>query len=173
LSGQFRLPDELRPKLARPMGRLFTKDEIASGEFANAVRATKLVVSVGDKVTETLAEMGRVPDVQIIDSRENRKERKPPRAAHVVLIRVKNPAGSITTDAIVGIRRAFNGRLPARVLVEGEEDLLAIPAIALAPTSAGIFYGQPGEGVVMIMASREAKARNKALLEEMGAPPVE
>lgn len=173
MSGQFTLPEKFRSKLARPMGRLFTEDEIAGGQFAGAVRATKFVVSVGDKVTETLSEMGRDPDVQIIDSRENRKDRKPPKGTYSQLIRVKNPAGAITDDATAGIRRAFNGKLPARVLVEGEEDLLAIPAIALAPAAAGVFYGQPGEGIVMVVANREAKSRNRALLEEMGAPPIE
>lgn len=173
MRGQFKLPEALRPKLAKPMGRLFTKEEIRSGDFAAAVRATRFVVSVGDRVTETLAEMGRPPDVQIVDSRENRKDRKPPRAEHANLITVKNPAGYITMEAIAGIKRAFSGKRPARVLVSGEEDLLAIPAVVLAPTSAGIFYGQPGEGIVMVVVSREAKARNKELLRQLGAPSIE
>jgi GTP-dependent dephospho-CoA kinase len=173
LSEQFKLPDELRTKLAKPMGRLFTKAEIDGGEFGAAVRATKFIVSVGDRVTETLAEMSRPPDVQIVDSKENRKSRRPPKADHSELIRVKNPAGYITIEAINGIKRAFFGKLPSRVLVDGEEDLLAIPAIVLAPISSGIFYGQPGEGIVMVLASREAKARNRELLAELGVPPVD
>lgn len=172
MSGQYRLPEHLRSGLAKPMGRLFRREEIESGEFAAALRESAMVVSVGDRVTETLAQLGRSPDVQIVDSRENRKDREPPNAAHDELIRVRNPAGYITTDAIEAIRKAFQGRKPARVLVDGEEDLLAIPAIALAPVSADVFYGQPGEGIVMVRASAEAKARSRELLKEMGVPAI-
>jgi uncharacterized protein (UPF0218 family) len=172
LSGQYRLPEELRSKLAKPLGRLFTRKEIESGLFAKTVEKSSMVISVGDRVTETLGGMGRVPDVQIVDSKENRKAREPPDVEHGPTIRVKNPAGYITADAIDGIRKAFGGRKPVMVLVEGEEDLLAIPAVALAPLSADVFYGQPGEGIVMVRADASAKARNRTLLAEMGAPAI-
>jgi uncharacterized protein (UPF0218 family) len=154
------------------MGRLFTRKEIESGVLTAVLKEASVVVSVGDRVTETLAGLGRAPDVQIVDSKENRKVRSPPMATHEELILVKNPAGYITAGAMEGVRRAFHGRKPARVLVDGEEDLLAIPAIALAPTSADVFYGQPGKGIVMVRAGSEAKARSKELLKEMGAPPI-
>lgn len=162
----------MRKKLARPLGRLFSREEIESGVFAKAVRNSGMVVSVGDRVTEVLGEMGRVPDVQIVDARENRKAREPPDVPHGRLIRVKNPAGYITAEAIEGIKRAFEGKKPARVLVDGEEDLLAIPAVALAPLHADVFYGQPGEGIVMVRADASAKARDRALLAKMGAPAI-
>ena len=172
MSGKYRLPARLRPKLARPMGRLFSEQEIRAGALAAAAKESGMVVSVGDRVTETLAELGRVPEVQIVDSRENRRDREPPVATHVELIRVRNPAGYITAEAIDGIRKAFHARKPVRVLVDGEEDLLALPAIALAPQSADIFYGQPGEGIVVVRAGPAAKTRNRELLKKMRAPAV-
>ncbi len=164
----YRLPEGLRTKLARPIGRLFSAEEVKGQSFAEVVREAPMVITVGDRVTETLGAQGRVPDVQVIDSLENRKERIPPDVAFARKIEVSNPPGTITDGAIEGIREALRGRKPVRVAVEGEEDLLAIPVIALAPVSAVIFYGQPGEGIVVVRADPESKSRNRAILAEIG-----
>lgn len=164
----YKLPEALRAKLAKPMGRLFRASEVGGPEFSDAVIAAPMVVTVGDHVTETVGVLGRVPDVQVVDSKENRKERPPPDVAYSRKILVKNPPGTITEDAIGGIREAFRGRKPVRVAVDGEEDLLAIPVIALAPISALVIYGQPGEGIVTVRADAESKSRNRAVLAELG-----
>lgn len=143
---------------------------VDSDSFAASVRGAGTVVTVGDKVTETVAGLGRVPDVQIVDGKENRKKRTPPKVKHVVSAKVRNPAGTITMEAMDGIREAFRGRKPARVLVDGEEDLLAIPAVIFAPLGARVYYGQPGEGIVMLKVDAAMKVRNRQLLMRMRAP---
>lgn len=170
MSRAYRLSEGLRTKLTRPIGRLFSVEEVESESFAEVVREAPMVITVGDRVTETLAAQGRVPDVQVADSRENRKERAPPDVAYARKIEVENPAGTITEGAIEGIREALLGQKPARVAVSGEEDLLVIPVLALAPESAVIFYGQPGEGVVVVKADAKSKSRNRAILAEIGIP---
>jgi len=170
LSGQFRLPDEMRSELAMPLGRLFGPKEIEGAEFLGIVNGAAFVVTVGDRVTETVGSMGRVPDVQVVDARENRKPRVLPRVKPRETLRAKNPAGSITVEALETIRNALAGEKPARVLVDGEEDLLAVPAIALAPHEACIFYGQPGAGIVLVISDEPAKRRSWALLKRMGVP---
>lgn len=172
MEGEYPLPQELREMLAKPMGRLFTEGEIESGGFGDALAGSTMVVTVGDRATETVAAKGRVPDVQIVDGRENRNVREPPDVSYAVLYKVRNPAGMITLEAFEGIKKAFEGRKPARVLVDGEEDLLAIPAIVLAPLSAVLFYGQPGRGMVMVKADEGAKSRNSDLLKQMGFPQL-
>ena len=164
----FGLPEELRSSLAKPMGRVFSENEVNGPEFENLVRESPMVVTVGDRVTETLGNMGRTPDVQVVDGFERRKPREPPKVPYSRLIRVRNPAGSLTSDAIEGMGRAFEGRKPVRVLVEGEEDLMAMLAIAMAPVSAIVFYGQPGMGVVVVKANAVAKSRDRAILAKMG-----
>jgi hypothetical protein len=153
--------------LAKPLGKLFEANEIAGGSFAKEVDASPFVVSVGDRVTETLGRMGRIPDVQVVDAKENRVERRPPDVPHSRSISVRNPPGTITEGAIEAIRKAFSGKKPARVMVEGEEDLLVIPAVILAPASATVLYGQPGVGIVVVRATAAAKARHRALLARM------
>jgi len=168
LSRVYRLPETLRAKLAKPMGRLYSAAEVGGSEFSSTITAAPMVVTVGDRVTETVGALGRVPDVQVVDSKENRRERLPPDVAYSRKISVRNPPGAITEEAIGVIRDAFRGPKPVRVAVEGEEDLLAIPVIALAPISALVVYGQPGEGVVTVRADAESKSRNRAVLAELG-----
>ena len=167
MTGEFPLPEKLRSRLAKPLGVLYTMTPSDSESFATSVRRAGTVVTVGDRVTETVAELGRVPDVQIVDGKENRKRRTPPKVEYASLSRAKNPAGTITMEAMDRIRDAFRGKKPARVLVEGEEDLLAIPAVIFAPLGARIYYGQPGEGIVMLKVDAALKARNRNLLKKM------
>lgn len=164
----FRLPEELRPKLAKPLGRVFEGAEANGPELEKLAREAPMVVTVGDRVTDTLGSLGRIPEVQVIDGIERRKKREPPDVAYARLVRAKNPAGTLTLEAIEGMRRAFNGKKPVRVQVQGEEDLMAMLAIAMAPVSAVVFYGQPGVGVVAVRANAFAKSRNRAILAKMG-----
>ena len=168
MDGAHRLPEELRKKLATPLGRVYSGEEAAGGEFRDLVLQASMVITVGDRVTETLANLGRPPEVQVVDGVERRNRREPPRVPYRRLIRVKNPAGTLTDEAMEGMRKAFGGEKPARVLVDGEEDLMTMLAVAMAPVSSSVFYGQPGVGVVTVKVDGTSKSRNRAMLAEMG-----
>lgn len=168
MSAHYRLPEEMRDELARPLGRLFGPVEISGASFLETVRKSSFVITVGDRVTETVGKLGRIPDLQIVDSKENRIPRKPPQVSFVSGFETKNPAGGISSSAVEGIRQALAAKKPARLLVAGEEDLLAIPAIILAPTGASLFYGQPGQGIVQVIVDSAAKQRSMSLLTRMG-----
>jgi len=164
----YRLPEELRTRLGAPLGTVYTGDEAKGADFESLVRSAPMTVTVGDRVTDTLGAMGRTPDVQVVDGFERRILREVPTVPYARLIKVNNPAGTLTADAISGMRKAFLGKKPVRVQVEGEEDLMAMLAIAMAPVSATVFYGQPGVGVVAVKANATAKSRNRAILAKMG-----
>ncbi len=168
MAGQYRLPEEMRAELAKPLGRLFKPADISAQSFLDALDKSSFVVTVGDRVTETVARLGRTPDVQIVDSLENRKPRQLPDVSFVTGFQVKNPPGGISPAAVDIIRLAMEAEKPARLLVDGEEDLLAIPAIILAPDGTSLFYGQPGKGIVLVKADAAAKQRSRALLSRMG-----
>lgn len=164
----FKLPEDLRPKLAKPLGRVFDGEEVGGEEFQSLVSSAPMVVTVGDRVTDTLQGSGRIPDVQVVDGVERRSRRDLPRVPYARLVKVKNPAGTITQGAIEGMRKAFGGKKPARVQVEGEEDLMAMLAIVMAPVSAFVFYGQPGVGVVAVRVTAHSKSRSRDILAKMG-----
>lgn len=164
----YKLPEELRPKLAEPLGQVYRGEEVAGKEFGDLVRHASMTITVGDKVTETIGAMGRVPAVQVVDGVERRSKREPPEVPYRRLIQVKNPAGALTTEAIAGMRKAFDGVKPVRVMVDGEEDLMTMLAVAMGPISSVVFYGQPGVGVVVLKVDAESKSRNRAVLAKMG-----
>ena len=124
-------------------------------------------MAVGDRVTESLQEYGRTPDVQVIDEVERRVKRQAPEVPFVSIFKAPNPAGTITSEALRAVEKAFRAEKPARVLIEGEEDLLAIPAILFAPVEATVYYGQPGQGVVAVKVDERAKASAKRLMSSM------
>jgi uncharacterized protein (UPF0218 family) len=163
----YNLPVELRSTLAEPLGRVFGPEEVKGAEFAKLAKESPMVITVGDRVTETLAAF-RTPEVQVVDGVERRQKRELPEVPFARLVRVRNPAGTVTASAIEGMTKAFTGKKPVRVHVEGEEDLMAMLAIAMAPVSAMVFYGQPGVGVVAVKANAISKSRNRALLAKMG-----
>ena len=164
----FRLPNELRATLAQPLGRVYKADEVDGDEFRELVKGAPMVATVGDRVTDTLQGLGRTPDVQVVDGVERRARRDPPAVPFARLLDVENPAGTLTAEAVEAMAEAFGGKKPARVMVKGEEDLMAMLAIAMAPESTLVFYGQPGVGVVAVRCDADSRARNKAILAKMG-----
>lgn len=131
-----------------------------------------MIITVGDRVTEFAKQLGRSADVQVVDQVERREVRDAPDAPYSRLIKAKNPAGSITSEAIIAVRRAVKSRKkPVRVLIDGEEDLLAIPAVEAAPLGSTLYYGQPGMGVVVVTVDERAKGSVKRIMSEMWKEP--
>lgn len=162
------LTPSVRRRLKRPLGRLLLAPQLKSGSHLVELTEAKLVITVGDRVTETLHAIGRTPDVQVVDRREMRVKRAAPRVPFARQFQVSNPAGRITQRSIVCVRSAVRSRRkPVRVLVEGEEDLLAIPAVIEAPLGSLVYYGQPRVGVVSVNVDREAKLRARGTLRRM------
>jgi GTP-dependent dephospho-CoA kinase len=162
------LTPSLRRKLKKPLGRLFPAVDVRGEEFLALVTGASFVVTVGDRVTETLQETtGRSPDVFVVDGMERRSAREVPRIAHASTIRAKNPAGRLTRAALAAMKRAFAGEKPVMVLIDGEEDLLTIPAVIDAPLGSLVFYGQPLEGVVAVKVDERSKASAREILKRM------
>ncbi len=167
---KYALTPYLRRRLKKPIGHLFTPEELNRTQFREAVAAAPLIVTVGDRVTDTIQALGRTPDIQVVDGRERRKARVAPGAPFSKLIRVGNPAGVLTRHAVAAARRSFReAKRPVRILVDGEEDLLTIPILAYAPEGSVIYYGQPGVGVVMLRVDDAGKQRARRLLERMSS----
>ena len=161
-----RLPDSLREYLRWPMGSLVHGEAILP-----AIGRASPVVTVGDFCTLDLVARGRSPDVCLVDFKTKRQEDPELREAlqriGSVVMRVTNPAGTITPDAWRVVSEAFKSKERVRVEVRGEEDLLALVCIALAPPSAAVLYGMPSQGVVVVRADETAKSRALDVLRRM------
>ena len=162
------LPEAMREELARPMGRLVKGPEVVA-----AVRGARPLVTVGDYTTADLVERGVVPQIAVVDFKTKRIEE--PRW-HTKLkgvgdwvIVIDNPAGVIKKEVWPVISEAFKSRERVRLEVRGEEDLLALVCIALAPEGAIVVYGQPDEGAVVVRVDRASKGRVHEILRRMVA----
>ncbi len=106
---------------------------------------TSTLITVGDVVTVNTLGAGLDPSVSVVDGRTLRHVGMGvPRDAFDVEIRVRNPPGRITEDAMKAVRTALGeaeaGR-SALLVVDGEEDLLALPLIAWGPENGLVLYG--------------------------------
>ena len=142
------LPEDLRPALRKPFGDVLTGEALA--DRIRSLNPGK-VVAVGDYVYRSLVELSVTPDVAILDGRVMRTQVGYPELGDRTIFRVKNPKGMITREAWKAVVEALNTPGRTAVLVDGEEDLLAIPAVIHAPDGSVVVYGQPGEGAVVMV----------------------
>jgi GTP-dependent dephospho-CoA kinase len=173
LSIHIELPEELRPLMKRPLGRLYVgKGSDTIEKFVGELAGSTRLISVGDVTTFHLLEAGIIPDICIVDNRTKRK----PVATHMSArnmdrvyeeVSVDNPAGIITDELIRTLCEAFASKKPLRIFVRGEEDLATLPVILLAPLGAMVLYGQPDEGVVLVKVTKEKKGEIRDLFEKL------
>jgi len=165
------LPATLRPELKDPLGPVFTdaEDLLAA--------ASGPLVAVGDVVTYHLLEAGRPPDVALVDGRTERSPVDEEVEAAVGgsggfdrEATVTNPAATLTAGLLAAQAEAVDAverGETTRLVVDGEEDLAALPAVLLAPRDGSVVYGQPGEGMVLVTVEEEVRERVRDLLERM------
>jgi uncharacterized protein (UPF0218 family) len=161
---------ELRVKLKEPFGILIrgSFDETMA-EMENIMKRENppKVISVGDTVSRNLHAYQMNPQISITDNKRMRKKVKQEVFTGKNVIHVKNPQGTITDEAIAAIRDALESDEPLHIIVDGEEDLLAIIAVLYAPEKSLVVYGQPCEGIVVVEVTSEKKVGALEILKSM------
>lgn len=158
-----RLPRGLRREMRKPIG-LVTKNAL---DIKNLVYQKGLFVTVGDIVTKSLLEVGFVPDIEIIDFRTRREavneellqEYKRATDGHLY----KNMPGKIETVVVERYCQAIKENLmdlkKQIIGIDGEEDLLTLPAILLAPLGSFVCYGQFDLAAMVLVEVTEEKKK--------------
>ena len=144
-------------------------------------------------MTKSLLDTGFDPDVKIIDLRSRRQNIKDdsglladyhvykyPRKSvrHPRQSLINNP-GTINIKTALKIKSTINeylkkphfakasrGGEKQLIVVIGEEDLLALPAILFAPLNSIVLYGQFDLGVVMVEVTEEKKKEVENILKK-------
>ncbi len=168
-----KMPEELRPKLAEGPKKIFTgEDPLKTIKEALMKTVCDYIVAVGDVVCHTLIKASKTPDICVIDRKTQRRE------ANVEIelskfnktYRVKNPAGHITLEAIKTLKEALkkvtNEKAKILILVDGEEDLLAIPIIKEALDKTCVFLGMPNKGVGVVEVDQQEKKNAEEMLKK-------
>ncbi|MFA9425724.1 GTP-dependent dephospho-CoA kinase family protein [Natronorubrum sp. A-ect3] len=156
------LPDALRHELKEPMGPI----ETDADRLLEAVDGP--LIAVGDVVTYHFLEAGRPPDVAVVDERTKREavdEEIRETVTEETTLEATNPPAELSVEMIETLVDAFDREEPTTILVDGEEDLVALPAIVAAPEGASVVYGQPDEGMVHVKVTDDHRAAMRALLE--------
>ena len=157
-------------KFKEPFGTLIrgTYSETAS-KLKHSIEKEKpqITVTVGDAVTQNLHSYGITPQLSITDNKSMRKKIQPQTYPDKTLIKIRNPQGTITQEAITAIQTALQTNQPTHILVDGEEDLLTLIAVLYAPENALIVYGQPNEGLVTVKVTAQKRAEAQAILNAM------
>ncbi len=191
---QLILPEYLRKELRKPLGKVIrgkeNELEKTARKVIQSIEKSKqtMVIAVGDIIVNSLERVGFIPDVKIIDYRSRRKEiRKPSRLEKAFL----NKPGTISKESVDAIKKAIEfgypkgGQPPSfathspeasrvkkasegkqTVVINGEEDLLALPAILFAPLNSMVLYGQIDLGVIIVEVTEEKKKEIKKLLKK-------
>jgi uncharacterized protein (UPF0218 family) len=167
---KYNLTPELRAKLKQPLGTLirgsFTETTKRFSAMVNKEKPSS-IISVGDTVSKNLAKNHILPRLSIIDNRCMRKSITPTMLATEKTFYVKNPQGTITEEAIAVIQEALQSSQHAKIVVEGEEDLLTLTAIMQAPQNSFVLYGQPHEGIVVVKVTKDKKTEVSEILKAM------
>ncbi len=151
------------------MGLLLQNSEATKDNILKTMSKGAFLITVGDATTEKMIKFELVPSLQIVDSMEKRHKREQPLGRVKTVIKCHNPAAEITDESINSIKNAFGQEPPVRILVDGEEDLLVLPAALYAPKNSVIMYGQPNEGLVIVTVTQEIREKVKEIMDLMSS----
>jgi hypothetical protein len=154
--------------LKEPFGTLIPDKQVTKQKISHMLKGSKKVIAVGDATTERLVSFGMTPDIAVIDGRERRSRRSYPTNYKVKELRCTNPAGTISEEAVKVLQDALKMPPPVLVLVDGEEDMLALPFFAMSPVDAVVLYGQPLEGLVVVNITLAKRKQAKDLMDRIG-----
>jgi uncharacterized protein (UPF0218 family) len=151
------IPASVRATLKSPLGRLQK-----GYEGLKELGRTHRIISIGDVCTLGLLGAGVLPHLAVFDHLFMRQGLEPERKAILDNAfrnpsRYSNPPGtlseSIIADAPMLIEKG------GAVLIDGEEDLTALAFIRSAGRRDIIIYGQPGEGLVVVVPDERLKKK--------------
>ncbi|XOB46778.1 MAG: DUF359 domain-containing protein [Candidatus Nealsonbacteria bacterium] len=153
------LPDELRPELRKVWGIpiLGKKKEIAK-KYKKLIKERKFkkIITIGDCCSLSLSS-----DIKIFDGKINRKKIK---KSLPFSLNCSNPPGTIQEKVWPIIKKAIKEN--KNVFIDGEEDLLVIPAVLLSEKHSAVVYGFFDKGICLIEVSEKTKKTFKELLKK-------
>jgi len=164
------LTPELRKELKVPLGLLIRGSFRYTTERLKEIvdeRKPEKLIAVGDRVSRNITRKGIRLDVAVVDNRVMRKPIGPIMLKTDRTLRVRNPPGTLTDEALQAMEEAIRHSGRAKVLVEGEEDLLTLAAVLSAPPGSIVVYGQPRIGIVVMDVTEATKERFRHIVERM------
>lgn len=164
-----KMPENLRPMLQKPLGQVL-KNTKQLLQLINQLEYPFLI-AVGDIIVESLLKEKIDPEVKIIDFRSRREDISPKFKIKMTdQIKNSNKPGTInlkTTDIIkTKLNEALRKKSKSWIIVDGEEDLLTLPAILFAPLDSLVLYGHWMHGIIAVNVDEKIKEKIKEIVKK-------
>lgn len=175
------LPESLRRGLRHPLGHIFSSfsefsERISKGAHhrskIEANNSLPLTISVGDVVTGELQKIGKLPSLSVIDGKTQRKALNRTFLKEIIKLDCQyaiNEKGTIQKEAVrklYSLISSGHNKATNQLFVKGEEDLLTLPVILLAPLGTSVWYGQQAIGAVRVLVTEKKKEKVYNLLRQ-------
>ena len=164
------LPLSLRQKLKCPLGRLIqgTSDKTML-QLKKLIEKEKppRIIAVGDVVSANMTKHGIHPSLAIVDNKSLRESIQPVFVETDQTKYLRNPPGTLADDALDIVKEALEQELRTKIVIDGEEDLLALIAVLCAPENSFVVYGQPHKGIVVVKVSSRNKGKVRRIMSAM------
>jgi uncharacterized protein (UPF0218 family) len=167
---KFTITPEVTAEFKEPFGKMIrgsSTQTICKLKELLKTENPRMIIAVGDTVSRNLSKNQIPTHLSITDNRSHRRKTQPQTFKNKELIKVKNPQGTITFEAIEAIQTAIKDKNEVHLLVDGEEDLLTLAAVLYAPENSLVIYGQPHKGIVVIKVAPEKKLEAERILNKM------
>jgi pantetheine-phosphate adenylyltransferase len=165
--GRLTLPDALRKTLTQPIGTL-----IPDGTRIPVLSKDTTSISVGDTTTAKLLSWGMQPTLACIDFQAQRQAFDWEKTLWETLVKDRSVSyftsgpGFIGHDVMGAIARWSEHPNQTLFVIDGEEDLLVLPAILYAPLGTLVYYGQPDKGIIRVLVTSKMKKKVSTLLSQ-------
>jgi uncharacterized protein (UPF0218 family) len=163
------LTDAQRTLLKRPLGESVTGSPAECNRRLKQIQENEkphLLILVGDTISRNAVQYGIKPNVMIIDQKEKRAQATDFVFEKPRMFRTRNDAGTIDLLAWSAVAEAIE-QGDSVVLVDGEEDLLTLVAVSVAPEGSIVAYGQPEQGIIVVRTTAEKKAEIARIVDGM------
>ncbi|VVB73698.1 Uncharacterised protein [uncultured archaeon] len=154
------VPDMVKKIVKNPLGKVYSQSGILAMLRRQRIGRGR-IIAVGDATGSFLVSRRIWPKVWIYDGKEYRKrvDYTLPIPTHIV----SNPKGRITHSMRAAIDDALKSRSRSRIYVQGEEDMAALYAIAVAKGNL-VLYGQPKKGIVAVRVGAKEQKGAESLI---------
>lgn len=168
---ELKMPESLRPILQKPLGNVYKTTK----QLLRCIDTSKhtLIITVGDIITDSFLKVGVDPDVKIIDFKSRRKPIKRDTLIKDSLYKdclYLNKPGTInlkTAEKLKQmIRKRSVGPYGSWLIVDGEEDLLTLPAILFTPLNSLVLYGHWQYGIIAVEVDEEIKDKVRNIIKK-------
>ena len=156
--------------LKEPFGVIIKDDDINKESLNQEIGRAHKIITVGDTTTEKLVSLGYIPDISVVDGKEKRiKKHKIFEYPTDKILHFENKPGELDEQIIAEILQLTQSKLESKIqfIIEGEEDLVALPFLMFSPDDWVICYGQPYHGLVIVHANEDSRSRAKLIFNKV------